>query len=79
LAAKCAWDDAIERDVYAGKRPVDDLKQLLKCKDHATQEAAHQVLTAAREERSPRDPVSKPKPRAAAPKPPAYRANTPAH
>lgn len=79
LAAKCAWDDAIERDAYAGKRPVDDLKQLLKCKEHATHEAAHQVLLAARQERAPREPVFKPKPPAAASKPPARRANVPAH
>ncbi|MEP6547695.1 MAG: hypothetical protein ABJD53_09535, partial [Gammaproteobacteria bacterium] len=55
LAAKCAWDDTIEREAYAGKRPIDDLKQLLKCKDHATLEAAHQVLLAARQVRSPRE------------------------
>jgi hypothetical protein len=48
LAAKCAWDEKIEHEVYAGKRPVDELKRLLKCKDGATQQAAHQALLAAR-------------------------------
>jgi hypothetical protein len=44
LRAKCAWDSQIERDVYAGKRPIDDLKPMLKCRDRVTQEAARQVL-----------------------------------
>ncbi len=84
LAAKCGWDDAIEREAYAGKRPVDDLKQLLQCKDHVTQDAAHQVLLAARQARStraglPGDLASKPKPRAGVSKPPAQRASAPAH
>ena len=48
LAAKCAWDDQIERDAYAGKRPIDDLKQMLKCRDRVTQEAAHKALLLAR-------------------------------
>jgi ATP-dependent protease ClpP protease subunit len=41
---KCAWDGQIELDVYAGKRPIDDLKPMLKCRDRVTQEAARQVL-----------------------------------
>jgi len=28
LTAKCAWDDKIEREAYAGKRSIDDLKQI---------------------------------------------------
>jgi hypothetical protein len=44
LSAKCAWDDQIERDVYAGKRPLEDLKTLLKCRDRVTQDSARQVL-----------------------------------
>jgi hypothetical protein len=44
LRAKCAWDDRIERDVYAGKRPIDDLKPMLKCRDRVTQDAARQAL-----------------------------------
>lgn len=47
LTARCAWDDQVERDAYAGRRPLEDLKELLKCRDKATQEAARQVLLAA--------------------------------
>ena len=50
LAAKCAWDEKLEREVYAGKRPVDELRRLLKCKDGATRHAAHQALLAARQD-----------------------------
>ncbi len=49
LAAKCAWDEKIEREVYSGKRPADELKRLLKCKDGATRQAARQALLAARQ------------------------------
>jgi hypothetical protein len=44
LTAKCAWDDKIEREAYAGKRPIDDLKQMLTCRARVTQEAAQKVL-----------------------------------
>ncbi len=44
LRAKCAWDDQIERDVYAGKRLIDDLKPMLKCRDRVTHDAARQAL-----------------------------------
>jgi hypothetical protein len=44
LTAKCAWDDKIEREAYAGKRPIDDLKQMLTCRARVTQEAARKVL-----------------------------------
>lgn len=84
LASKCGWDDSIEREVYAGRRPAEDLKQLLKCKDHATQEAAHQVLLAARQQTSPHDLTPKahdsaPTPREAAVKLRARPAGAPAH
>jgi hypothetical protein len=68
LAAKCSWDDKIEREAYAGKRPIDDLKQLLKCRDRVTREAAHQALLAARGQKSPVDAGAKNRRRA--PKPP---------
>jgi hypothetical protein len=48
LKTRCAWDDAIERDAYAGKRPIDDLKQMLKCRDRVIQTDAHKALAAAR-------------------------------
>jgi hypothetical protein len=54
LRAKCAWDDKIEREVYAGAKPVDALKQMLKCRERVTQEAARKVLDAAAKERSER-------------------------
>ena len=44
LWEKCAWDDGVEREVYAGKRPIDDLKQMLECRDRVTRHAAHQAL-----------------------------------
>jgi hypothetical protein len=47
LKAKCAWDDAVERNVYAGKRPIEDLKQMLTCRDRVTQGDAHKALAAA--------------------------------
>ena len=51
LRAKCAWDEKIEREVYAGARPVDALKPMLICRERVTQEAARKVLDAAAKER----------------------------
>jgi hypothetical protein len=51
LAAKCAWDDRIEHEAYAGKGSFDDLKQMLKCRERVTREAAHQALLLARQQR----------------------------
>jgi hypothetical protein len=48
LTAKCAWDDKIEREVYAGKRPLEELKQMLTCRARVTQEAAQKVLLRAK-------------------------------
>jgi hypothetical protein len=59
LAAKCAWDDNIEREAYAGKRSLDDLKQMLKCRERVTQEAAHQVLLLALPQKPSRDAAAK--------------------
>ena len=67
LAAKCAWDDAIEQEVYAGKRPLEDFKELAKCRDRETRDAAHQVLAAARQQRSRHD--AQPKARVRPPSP----------
>lgn len=47
LHAKCAWNDQIEREVYSGTKPVDALKQMVKCRDRVTQDAARQALLAA--------------------------------
>jgi hypothetical protein len=57
LRAKCAWDGQVERDVYAGKRPVDDLKPMLTCRDRVTRDAARQALLQTAKEKSPRKPV----------------------
>jgi len=54
LAAKCAWNDQIERETFSGKRSIDDLKQMMRCRDRATQEAARQALVLARTETSGR-------------------------
>jgi hypothetical protein len=59
LTAKCAWDDKVEREVYAGKRSIDDLKQMLKCRERVTQEAAHKVLLLAMPPKPPRDAGAK--------------------
>jgi hypothetical protein len=48
LTAKCAWNDRIERETFAGKRSIDDLKQMMRCRDRVTQEAARQALVLAR-------------------------------
>jgi hypothetical protein len=60
LTAKCAWDDKIEREAYAGKRSIEDLKQMLKCREGATQEAAHKVLLSALPQKPPHDASAKP-------------------
>ncbi len=76
LTAKCAWDETMEHNAYAGRMAVDDFKRLLKCSDRATQDAAHQVLLAARQERSPRairSPDPAPRPGPAPPPSPAPR------
>jgi hypothetical protein len=44
LRGKCAWDENIERDTYAGRRPLDDLKQKLKCRARVTRADAHEAL-----------------------------------
>jgi len=54
LLARCAWDDKVEQEAYAGKRSIEDLKRLFKCRDRVTLDAAHQVLLAARQQRTPR-------------------------
>ena len=48
LTAKCAWNDRIEQETFAGKRSIDDLKQMMRCRDRVTQEAARQALVSAR-------------------------------
>ena len=59
LTAKCAWDDNIEREAYAGKRSIDDLKQMLKCRERVTQDAARQALLLASPQKPARDTGAK--------------------
>ena len=47
LAAKCAWSDALERSVYKGERPIEDLKEVWVCRARLTQPAARQALASA--------------------------------
>jgi hypothetical protein len=44
LAVNCGWSTALEPDVLAHKRPLEDLTQVLKCRARATQDAARQAL-----------------------------------
>jgi hypothetical protein len=53
LAAKCAWNDSLEREVYARQRPFDDLMQMLKCRARVTQAAAHEALAQAARKATP--------------------------
>jgi hypothetical protein len=53
LLAKCAWDDTFDREVYAGKRSADEMKQMVACRDRVTQEAARKVLLLARQQKLP--------------------------
>ncbi|MGP8096723.1 MAG: hypothetical protein ACLPUH_05250 [Steroidobacteraceae bacterium] len=47
LAAKCAWSDTLERSVYKGERPIEELKQVWVCRARLTQPAARQALDSA--------------------------------
>lgn len=58
LIAKCAWDDALEREVYAGKRPMDELSKMWKCRASITRPDAQKVLASASKERAARDKQS---------------------
>jgi hypothetical protein len=53
LKAHCAWDEDLEADVLAGKRPFTALHDATACRDHATQADARKALSAARQAGSP--------------------------
>lgn len=53
LADKCGWYDGLERAVYQGQRPVDDLKELSACKLRITQPEARKALTQALKDAEP--------------------------
>jgi len=52
LAAKCGWDDAIEREVFAGKRPLAELSSMWKCRASMTRPEAQKTLDLASKARS---------------------------
>lgn len=54
LMTRCAWDPAIEREVAAGRRPIEDWQPMLKCRDHVTRGDAHAALLTASKEKSNR-------------------------
>lgn len=47
LAVQCGWEDKMAGEVYAGKRPIEELKQMLSCRERVTRAAAHDVLAQA--------------------------------
>jgi hypothetical protein len=53
LVARCGWDDSIEHEVFAGKRPMGDLKQMWACRARVTQPDARKALSAALKARGP--------------------------
>lgn len=48
LKAHCAWDESLEKDVYAGKRQFAELAEATTCRDRATQADARKALADAR-------------------------------
>jgi hypothetical protein len=59
MAAKCGWNADLERAVYKGERPMDDLKSVWGCRSQLTEAAARQGLAAALREKSTPDPKGK--------------------
>jgi hypothetical protein len=55
LAAKCGWDDALEREVYTGKRPLETLTKMWQCRASVTRPDAEKALVTASRERSSGD------------------------
>jgi hypothetical protein len=53
LRAACDWDENLEAEVFAGKRPVEDLKDKWKCRSRVTQRDARQALALASKDREP--------------------------
>jgi hypothetical protein len=47
LADNCAWNDSMEQEVYARKRPLEELMQMMRCRARVTQAAAHKALAQA--------------------------------
>ena len=60
LADKCGWHDGLERAVYQGQRPVDDLKDLSACRLRTTQPEARKALMQALKDAQPTKPAPAP-------------------
>ncbi len=54
LRTRCTWEEALQENVYAGKRPFSDLAQAMACRDRAIQAEARKTLDLARKARSVR-------------------------
>ena len=54
LKARCAWDDAVEREVLSGKRPAADAQSLFDCRARVTRSDARKALAGALAERAAR-------------------------
>jgi hypothetical protein len=59
LADKCGWNDGLERAVYRGQRPVNDLKELSDCRLRTTQPEARKALAQALKDVQSKDAQSK--------------------
>jgi hypothetical protein len=59
MAAKCGWNADLERAVYKGERPMDDLKSVWACRSRLTESAARQDLAAALKEKATPDATGK--------------------
>lgn len=59
LAQKCDWDATLESDVYAGNRPLSDLRQAWKCRANTTSADARKALLAALQAKSAPEPAAR--------------------
>lgn len=59
MAAKCGWNTDLERAVYKGERPMDDLKSVWACRSRLTESAARLGLAAALKEKAAPDATGK--------------------
>jgi hypothetical protein len=67
LVARCAWDPSLEREVFAGHKPREDLISMWKCRTSAVRAETQLALAAAVKERSTRSAPQK------TPQPPTKR------
>jgi len=56
LAKNCKWTDGLEKEVYRGERPFEDLKTFADCRARTTQPEARKALTLALKEAAPTAP-----------------------